>query len=43
MTLNRKEQAKISCARKHFESISDEDIRYEVVKDYESLHKMLNN
>ncbi len=41
--LSPKEQAKISCARKHFKSISDNDIKYEVVKDYKTLHDMLNN
>ncbi len=36
-----KEQAKVSCARKHFKAISDENIKYEVVNDYKTLHGLL--
>lgn len=31
------EQAKINCARKHFESISDENVVYDVVDSYQAL------
>ncbi len=41
--LSRNEKAKISCAKKHFESISDNEIKYDVVKDYKTLNDMLSN
>ena len=31
------EQAKIKCARKHFEAISDTEVRYDVVSNYDEL------
>jgi len=39
MTLDLKgiEDAKISCARKHFETLSTEDVKYEVVDNYDKL------
>ena len=41
MQLREVEQAKIECARKHFVSLSDEMIKYDVVDSYESLINML--
>ncbi len=37
MELRQVEQAKITCARKHFESISNGEIKYDVVDSYEAL------
>ena len=41
MQLREVEQAKIECARKHFASLSDEMIKYDVVDSYETLINML--
>ena len=37
MELREVEKAKIECARKHFESISNGEVKYDVVDSYESL------
>lgn len=37
MELRGVENAKIACARKHFEKISTEKLKYEVVHTYEEL------
>lgn len=37
------EESKIACARKHFESLKEENIQYEVVDGYESLINMLTS
>lgn len=41
MQLKSVEQAKISCAKKHFECISDNEVGYDVVDSYESLIDLL--
>ena len=35
------EEAKIECARRHFEVISNSQIKYDVVKDYQSLYNLV--
>ena len=35
------EKAKIECAKKHFESISNGSVKYDVVDSYESLINIL--
>ncbi|MCD8296344.1 MAG: restriction endonuclease subunit R, partial [Prevotella sp.] len=35
------EAAKIECARKHFAAISSSDVKYGVVKDYQSLYDLI--
>lgn len=36
------EQAKIACAKKHFECISNGEVKYDVVDSYESLINMIS-
>lgn len=45
ITLNLKgiEDAKISCARKHFEALSTAEVKYEVVDGYAELLAMVKN
>lgn len=38
MQLRAVEQAKIECAKRHFTAISDKAIKFDVVKDYETLY-----
>ncbi len=42
MELREVEKAKIECARKHFECISNGEVRYDVVDSYESLINMIS-
>lgn len=35
------EQAKIDCARAHFKALSDSDIKYDVVSNYQDLLRMM--
>ena len=35
------ENAKIDCAKKHFEAISSSDVKYGVVRDYHSLYDIV--
>ena len=35
------EQAKISCAKKHFRAISGDAVRYDVVDSYEALRQLV--
>ena len=41
MELREVEKSKIECARKHFECLSNNDVKYDVVDNYESLINML--
>ena len=41
MELRETEKAKIECAKKHFECLNNENIKYDVVDSYESLIDML--
>lgn len=41
MELRAVEQAKISCAKKHFRAISGDDVRYDVVDSYEALRQLV--
>ena len=41
MQLRLIEEAKIHCAREHFKAISTEDVKYDVVDDYETLMEMV--
>ena len=41
MELREVEKSKIECARKHFECLSNSDVKYDVVDSYESLINML--
>ena len=41
MELREVEKSKIECARKHFECLSNSDVKYDVVDSYESLIDML--
>ncbi|GHS84904.1 type III restriction endonuclease subunit R [Bacteroidia bacterium] len=41
LELREVESAKISCARKHFEAISSDEVRYDVVSSYEELLKVV--
>ena len=38
MQLRAVEQAKIECARRHFATIADSTVKFDVVKDYETLY-----
>lgn len=35
------EESKIECARRHFEAISDKDVKFGVVKDYQDLYNIV--
>lgn len=41
MELREVEKAKIECAKKHFESLSNADVKYDVVNSYDTLINML--
>ena len=41
MELRASEQAKISCAKKHFRAISGDAVRYDVVDSYEALRQLV--
>lgn len=41
MELRAAEQAKISCAKKHFRAISGDAVRYDVVDSYEPLCQLV--
>lgn len=41
MELREVEKAKIECARKHFECLNNDDVKYDVVDDYDSLIEFL--
>ena len=42
MQLREIERAKIACAREHFKTIAEENVHYEVVKDFDGLLNKLN-
>ena len=41
MELREVEKAKIECAKKHFKSISNDNIKYDVVSSYDELIDMV--
>jgi type III restriction enzyme len=42
MQLREVEKAKIECARRHFEKISDDTVKYSAVSSYTELLKVIN-
>lgn len=41
--LRETEKSKIACTRRHFASLSNSIVKYDVVKSYDDLYTLVNN